>query len=49
MKYLGSTALGCKNIGIRKSEFVVKAQFLEDKCLKLKIAETDQTIEEELS
>ena len=28
MKYLRSPTLGCKDIGIRKSEFVVKTQFL---------------------
>ena len=27
MKYLRSTTLGCKDIGIRKSEFVAKTQF----------------------
>ena len=28
LKYQGSTTLGCKDIGIRKSEFVAKTQFL---------------------
>ena len=28
MKYLRSTTLGCKDIGIRKSEYVSKTQFL---------------------
>jgi len=28
LKYLRSTTLGCKDIGIRKSEFVAKTQFL---------------------
>ena len=28
LKYLRSTALGCKDIGIRKSEFVAKTQIL---------------------
>ena len=28
MKYLSSTTFGCKDIGIRKSEFVAKTQFL---------------------
>ena len=28
LKYLRSTTLGCKDIGIRKSEFVPKTQFL---------------------
>ena len=28
MKYLRSTTLGCKDIGIKKSEFVAKTQYL---------------------
>ena len=34
MKYLKHTTLGCKDLGIRKSEFVAKTQFLWylDKC-----------------
>ena len=28
LKYLKSTTLGCKDIGIRKSEFVAKTQFI---------------------
>ncbi len=28
LKYLRSAALGCKDIGIRKSEFVAKTHFL---------------------
>ena len=28
MKYLGATTLGCKDIGIIKSEFVAKTQIL---------------------
>ena len=28
MKYLRSTPLGCKDIGVRKSEFAAKTQFL---------------------
>ena len=28
------TILGCKDMGIRKSKFVVKAQFLYKKCLQ---------------
>ena len=28
LKYQGSTTMGCKDIEIRKSEFVAKTQFL---------------------
>ena len=39
MKYLRSiTALGCKDIGIRKSDFVANTQFLWTKEIKLKIS-----------
>ena len=30
LKYQGPTTLGCKYIGIRKSEFVAMAQFLSE-------------------
>ena len=31
LKYLRSITLGCKDKGIRKSEFVAKSQFLSDR------------------
>jgi len=34
LKYLRSTTLGCRDIGIRKSEFVSKTQFL---CLEFRL------------
>ena len=38
LKYQGSTTIGCKDIEIRKSEFVAKTQFLSDE-LKSEISE----------